>query len=112
VRIDPEILDAMVSNLLDNARHHGGEGVKVRLEARRMRHEARDWLELRVKDSGSGISQANQARIFEPFFTTARHRGGTGLGLAIVKSLVQAHEGTIGLEPSVNGSIFCVRLPL
>ena len=69
-------------------------------------------LELSVEDDGPGVSAANRERIFTPFFTTARERGGTGMGLAVVSSLVQAHDGSLSLEPSAQGARFVITLPL
>lgn len=103
-----EVLDSIVSNLLDNARQHAGASVQVQLG-----WAAQDgFLEITVADTGSGISAANAARIFEPFFTTARKQGNTGLGLAIIQSLLRAHGGEITLLPSTEGARFRIRLPL
>jgi signal transduction histidine kinase len=111
VAMAAETLDSILGNLLDNARHHGGPGVRVRL----------DWAldggtppcaVITVADDGQGISAANAERIFEPFFTTRRHSGNTGLGLAIIRSLLTAHGGGIELAPVERGACFRVRVPL
>jgi signal transduction histidine kinase len=66
-----------------------------------------------VRDSGVGISLADQNRVFEPFFTTKGDRGGTGLGLSVTYGIVTDHGGTIELssEPD-KGSTFAVWLPI
>ncbi|HEY0916216.1 MAG TPA: HAMP domain-containing sensor histidine kinase [Solimonas sp.] len=111
VAMAAETLDSILGNLLDNARHHGGPGVSVRL----------DWALdggtppcaiITVADDGQGISAANAERIFEPFFTTRRQSGNTGLGLAIIRSLLTAHGGGIELAPAERGACFRVRVPL
>ena len=99
-----ETLDAVLGNLVDNARQHGGDDVAIAIYADYV--QDRDQVVIRVQDNGPGISPANSARVFEPFFTTARDKGGTGLGLAIVKSLIVAHRGDIQLRPCADGACF------
>ena len=69
-----------------------------------------DWIEIKIKDNGAGISQENKAKIFEPFFTTKDR--GTGLGLSIVQKLISDLGGTIHLESSPGkGTEFTVQFP-
>ena len=107
VRMDAEILDAVLGNLVQNARQHGGPAVHVSISA----SAANGGVRIVVADDGPGISAGNRARIFEPFFTTARDRGGTGLGLTIAQTLVQAHHGRVALLESPTGTVFRVELP-
>lgn len=111
VRMAREILEEILSNLLENARQHGGEGVSVRVGSRLDREAAPPVVELRISDDGPGISEANASRIFTPFFTTARESGGSGLGLSIVRSLVEAHGGSIELIRTSPGAVFAIRIP-
>lgn len=111
VTMSPEILESIVSNLLDNAREHGGDDVRVNIHLDRMQVNDTAQAEIVVEDNGPGISEANAARVFKPFFTTARARNGTGLGLAVVRSLITAHGGSIRLRPSQAGAAFELRLP-
>jgi two-component system NtrC family sensor kinase len=71
-------------------------------------------VELRVRDTGTGIPQAARARIFEPFFTTKEVGKGTGQGLAIAYSVVvDKHGGTIAFETEEGrGTTFVISLPL
>ena len=108
VAIGEDALDAVLTNLLDNAFQHGGPAVSVDLRARRDAGAA----VLLVEDDGRGVSEANAGRIFDPFFTTARGDGGTGLGLAVVRALVEAHGGEIRLRPRERGAAFEIRVPL
>jgi len=103
--------ESILTNLLDNARQHGGDGVSVNLATRRLVTGASGFVDLIVGDTGKGISEADREKVFRPFFTTARAVGGTGLGLSIVQALTAAHGGTISLEPSTSGTRFRVCLP-
>ena len=73
-----------------------------------------DWVEIRVADTGTGISAANRPKIFEPFFTTKDVGRGTGQGLAMVYgSVINRHVGSVTFETEVGrGTTFIVRLPL
>lgn len=70
-------------------------------------------IQLRVEDTGTGMSESIRKQIFLPFFTTKDVNEGTGLGLAVVHGIVTAHGGTIDVdsEPSV-GTTFVVTLPV
>jgi two-component system NtrC family sensor kinase len=69
-------------------------------------------VELRVKDTGEGITADAQQHIFEPFFTTKQDRQGTGLGLAVAHSILEQHCGSIAVEAtSSSGTAFLVKLP-
>jgi signal transduction histidine kinase len=107
VAMAPEILREVIGNLLANARLHGGPDVRVKVTL----GQEGGQVALRVADTGPGVSPANAERIFRPFFTTARERGGSGLGLSIVRALLEAHGGTLALEPAARGATFVVRLP-
>jgi PAS domain S-box-containing protein len=70
-----------------------------------------DFVELTIRDSGSGISEKDRGQIFEPFFST-KGPGGTGMGLASSYGIVSRHGGELSFvsEPN-NGTTFTVRLP-
>ena len=72
-----------------------------------------DYVVIRVKDNGQGISAEDKEKIFEPFYTKkVMGRSGTGLGLAVVWGTVKDHQGyiTVDSEPG-KGSIFTLYLP-
>jgi signal transduction histidine kinase len=71
-----------------------------------------DVIEMRVRDTGTGMSEDIQTRIFMPFFTTKDVNEGTGLGLAVVHGIITSHGGSITVESRPNeGSTFTVSLP-
>ena len=75
--------------------------------------EIGDYVEIRVSDTGVGMSRPVVERIFEPFFTTKDREKGTGMGLAAVYGTVKNHMGTIGVDSEEGrGSTFTVHLPL
>ena len=72
----------------------------------------KEYLELRIADTGQGIAKEDLSRIFEPFFTTKGERG-NGLGLAVTWGIIDNHDGTINVESELGrGTTFIVRLPL
>jgi two-component system NtrC family sensor kinase len=71
----------------------------------------KDFVEIKVSDTGSGIPNESLPRIFEPFYTTKGQKG-TGLGLAVIWGIIDNHNGTINVNSKVgNGTIFTIRLP-
>jgi signal transduction histidine kinase len=69
-------------------------------------------VEVRVADTGLGISEQDQPRVFDPFFTTKPTGYGTGLGLMMVRTIVAEHGGEIELASSAgDGTEFFIRFP-
>ncbi len=73
-----------------------------------------NWVELRISDTGTGMSEEIQPMIFEPFFTTKEVGRGSGQGLAIARNVVvEKHGGTIEVESEPGkGTTFIIRLPI
>jgi two-component system nitrogen regulation sensor histidine kinase NtrY len=101
---DSELREVLV-NLLENSRAAIPEEGTVVIEA----GVVTDGVELRVRDSGTGISPKLIPRVFEPHFST--RSTGTGLGLAIVRRLVESWGGTVSAE-SVEGEGTVVRMTI
>lgn len=93
-----EVLEDILWQLITNASQHGGEGVRIHLEADTTPGEGQ--ARVVVRDDGQGISESNRARVFDAFFTTARERGGTGLGLTIAQSMLRAFGAGLELLPA------------
>jgi two-component system phosphate regulon sensor histidine kinase PhoR len=113
VNADPEAIQQVFSNLIENALKYAAGGKLVALGARAIDAA----VEFYVRDLGPGISSEHLPRLFERFYRVDRARsresGGTGLGLAIAKHIVLAHGGAIRAESELNhGSTFLFTLPL
>jgi signal transduction histidine kinase len=113
VFIDRNQMKQVLLNLIHNALQAMPQGGDLIVGTAAVPREGGSWAALSVKDSGVGISPADQSRIFEPFFTTKGDRGGTGLGLSVTYGIVTDHGGTIEIESEPNkGSTFTVWLPI
>ncbi len=72
----------------------------------------RDFVEIRVRDTGSGIARDELPRIFEPFYSTKGQKG-NGLGLAVIWGIIDNHNGTITVDSEVGrGTTFIIRIPV
>ncbi|MCW2278624.1 sensor histidine kinase [Heliophilum fasciatum] len=114
---DKERLTQLLYILLDNAIKYTPEGGQVQVNLVAQKQGIQERALLTVKDSGIGIAPEQQAHVFERFYRVdkarSRESGGTGLGLAIAHWIVTAHQGTIGLESTLNeGTTFQVCLPM
>jgi signal transduction histidine kinase len=110
IRIDAEQLRQVLMNLVRNATQAMNGRGKVVLGTRARGTPSAKWVELRVTDSGPGISQKVLKNLFVPFYTTKNQ--GTGLGLAISQRLVQSAGGTIEVNTHEGaGTTFTVVLP-
>jgi nitrogen fixation/metabolism regulation signal transduction histidine kinase len=106
IDVDPELLHRALSNLVLNARDAMPDGGTLTLST--MSRE--DKVEIRVADTGEGLTPEECERLFTPYYTTKQH--GTGLGLAIVQSVIADHNGAIAVESRVGGgATFVITLP-
>src|SRR5262245_55929919 len=110
---DAERLQQIVLNLLENAMKFTPEGGRIWVSAVGNPHD----VEIRVKDTGSGIEPQFLPHVFDRFrqadsSSTRAHRG-LGLGLAIVRQLVELHDGSVHVQSPGpgNGTTFSVRIP-
>ena len=110
---DPERLQQVVANLLDNAVRHSPPEGRVSLVA----YNGGPSTTIAVEDDGPGIPPEDAQRVFERFYRSDAARsskdGGSGLGLAIARWIVDAHGGSIRAEqrPDGSGARIVVELP-
>jgi signal transduction histidine kinase len=103
--LDPDKLDQILANLVDNAIRHGAGTVTISVAP------SADGLVLTVSDQGEGVADEIRNLVFRRFWRAGR-RGGTGLGLYIVKGLVVAHGGEVAVATAPGGGAsFHVALP-
>lgn len=111
---DTDKLDKIMYNLLSNASKYNKEGGYIQVTLSYA--DDKDFVQLRVKDNGSGISKEKQKTLFKRFYEGDYRKYntiGTGIGLSLTKDLVDLHGGTIRVESDENqGSEFIVTLPI
>ncbi len=104
---DPELLHRALSNLVLNAKDAMPDGGTLTLSAA---PRGDDRVEIRISDTGQGLTPEECERLFTPYYTTKQH--GTGLGLAIVQSVIADHKGKIAVESRAGeGATFIITLP-
>lgn len=115
---DRDELVQVFQNLVENAMKYGqsGKRVEVVVEPGPTSPEGDEFIDLKVRDFGPGISPEHLPRLTERFYRVdvgeSRAKGGTGLGLAIVKHIVNRHRGRLIIESVPGeGSTFTIRLP-
>ncbi|MBQ9873901.1 MAG: sensor histidine kinase [Thermoguttaceae bacterium] len=110
-------IQQVLINLLVNARQASPNGGRLLVKLRPC-VESPDFVELVVRDFGSGIPREKLPKIFDSFYTTKKGpdetgKGGSGLGLALCKRIIEEHSGKIRVESSVGkGTSFAIRLPI
>lgn len=104
----PSQLNQVFLNIIKNAI----QAIKERGQITITTKNHNNYITIRIKDSGQGMSEKVRSRIFEPFFTTKGVGEGTGLGLAISYGIIQKHKGKIEVksEPGA-GCEFMITLP-
>ncbi len=113
---DPGKLDQVFTNILDNAIKYTPDDGKITISARRVNGKDSndpDFIEVRISDTGIGISPEKKERIFERFERGTLYNKGAGLGLAIVKKIIESHNGKIWVESELGkGSTFIFTVPV
>lgn len=111
VRLEAELMQHVITNLLSNAAQASPAGAVVTVKTRLAETAEGRKAEIAVIDRGSGIDPKHLENIFNPFFTTKAE--GVGLGLAVVSKIVDEHGGQITVESTPGeGSVFRVYLPV
>ena len=113
IACDLDKIERILLNILSNAIKFTKQGGKICVN---VKHE-KDEVVVSIKDSGLGIKKENLEIIFERFRqvnkSLTRENEGSGIGLSLVKSLVEMHDGTIGVNSEYKkGSEFIIKLPV
>lgn len=100
--IDPDRIQQVLLNILDNARKHTPDGKSISLEVTQNDSE----ITITISDEGEGIPKEELPYLFERLYrvekSRSRESGGTGLGLAIAKEIIESHGGTIEIESELG----------
>ncbi len=108
VFIDPDRINQVFLNLYLNAIESMKNGGSLHVSL--LNSEKKDGIEIRVRDTGTGISEDDLTHIFDPYFTTKA--SGTGLGLAIVHNIIEVHNGEIKVDSRLGqGTTITILLP-
>lgn len=114
---DEDKMSKIITNLLSNAFKFTPENGRVDISLEVKRKDNIELLEIKVSDTGIGISDDNKQRIFEPFYQVQQKENekynGSGIGLNIVKEFVILHKGTVEIVDNIgNGTVFIIDLPI
>ena len=107
VRGDPDALERVLRNLIDNALAaiQPTGVIEVRLQ------RCNGYVQARVADDGPGVPEHQRERIFERFVRLESTKPGHGLGLAIARRIAEQHHGDLTCDPTPNGASFTLSLP-
>ncbi|MCK5541863.1 MAG: HAMP domain-containing histidine kinase [Desulfobacterales bacterium] len=110
---DPDAIEQVVLNMVDNALKYAGEGKFI---AFKLENDSKDFILLKISDHGSGISKTHQKAIFEKFYridnSLTSTFPGSGLGLSIARQILRDLDGDLIFEPvPEGGSCFIARIP-
>lgn len=113
IMLSKEKIYLVIQNILDNAIKYTPVGGKIKMSLNSNGKE----LEIKVEDSGIGISEEDKKNLFNKFFRGSKaakmEEVGSGLGLFIAKNIIQEHKGKIWFESKENqGSTFFISLPV
>jgi signal transduction histidine kinase len=108
IHADPEQIKQVFLNIIFNAMEAMPRGGTIVIEIKLLDNY---FLEISIKDNGSGISKDDLPHIFDPFFS--KKESGTGLGLAITHQIVKNHNGKIEVQSKINnGTIVKLQFPI
>jgi signal transduction histidine kinase len=108
VKVDSEMIQRVIINLIENAIKFNGRGGEITVGARR----DGEWMQFWVQDHGPGIPPEDQGKIFNKFARLSSQTQGFGLGLAFCQLAVEAHGGRIWVESEEgSGATFYFSLP-
>ncbi len=104
----PDSLNQVWTNLIHNALQAMDYKGKLIID---VTHE-KNYLQVKITDTGKGISQEIMPKIFKPFFTTKPPGEGSGLGLDIVNKIINKHQASIDVDSVPGKTTFTVAIPI
>jgi two-component system, OmpR family, sensor kinase len=104
---DPDALERVLRNLIDNALAAIEPGGRIKVQLRR----SNGYTEAHVADDGPGIPEHERERIFERFVRLDSSKPGHGLGLAIARRIAEQHDGELTCNGTTRGASFTLRIP-
>ena len=108
MQVDPRLMGQAVTNVVNNAARHAGEGVSILVRVT----ESDETVTVSVSDDGTGMPPQDRALLFTPFATGGSRRPGTGLGMMITQRIVELHGGRILVDTiSRKGTTVFLTLP-
>ena len=107
MRGDPDALERVFRNLIDNALAAIEPTGRIDVNLQRLN----GFVQARVADDGPGVPEQQRQRIFERFVRLDPSKPGHGLGLAIARRIAQQHEGDLTCDPAPSGASFTLRVP-
>ncbi len=109
---DADQMKQVILNLVLNAIDSMPNGGQLKVETLRVqKQENRDWIAIKIFDTGSGIPQEIKDMLFDPF--VSGREAGIGLGLSIAHQIVKRHGGSIDVQDNpIGGTIFTIVLPV
>ena len=111
--VDAMQLSQVFVNIMQNAIQAMENGGTLAVSTKKVQSEKKkeEFIEIKISDTGIGMSKENLTKIFDPFFTMKY--GGTGLGLTIVHGIVVSHGGTIEVKSKEKaGTVFQIQIPV
>ncbi|MDA3893105.1 MAG: response regulator [Salinivirgaceae bacterium] len=114
---DKDKIEKIILNLLSNAFKFTPEGGSIKVFAETLLKKEKEFLKIKVEDTGIGISSVDQHKIFERFYQTELPNEfitkGSGIGLSLTNDFVKLHGGNISVKSTEGqGSKFIVKLPI
>ncbi|QCK13282.1 hybrid sensor histidine kinase/response regulator transcription factor [Mangrovivirga cuniculi] len=118
IYFDPDKIEKIIFNLLSNAFKHTLKGGKISLEILKPDPGQKNFIKIKVSDSGQGIDSGIKELIFERFtvgdsVSTEEIEESSGIGLSYIKDLIEFHKGTITVESKKGiGTEFIAQIPV
>lgn len=110
ITTSPDRLKQVFSNLIINAQDAMSSGGELKISTKIL---DKGRIEIRISDTGCGISDEDMKKLFTPFFTTKEEGKGTGLGLFTVYNIIKEYGGTLNIESELGkGTTFIITLPV